>query len=333
MAFILSPRFAPAYQTTQCNPFSSCATESRPTYGYRVARSQPQRLQPSSFNHFFSQIDDLLSEIDSESQEQAHLEAQQQALFKAQQQALFEAQRETQLKAQRKAYLVAQIEALRLQQRERALQSQFAVNQTKQGWQIDGHIPGFTQENINIEIANDNTLKIAGNTKWQAETTEQTDQLQSEADDSFTTEQQSTETAAANEPDFETITRPNTDANETAASDCGESHKSYQPTVEDDFEDLGAEASSLISTSSRPPSPAEVKSPKGREDAVEPIMTKQVASEQPRQEERVHGSFERTFEFPERIDTANVSASFKDGALRISIPKAPVQQIRRIALL
>jgi HSP20 family molecular chaperone IbpA len=29
---------------------------------------------------------------------------------------------------------------------------------------------------------------------------------------------------------------------------------------------------------------------------------------------------------------ANVSASFKDGALKISVPKAPVQQVRSISI-
>jgi HSP20 family molecular chaperone IbpA len=353
MAFILTPRFASAYQAPQCNPFGSCASESRPTYGYRVARPRPQRPQSSSFNHFFSQIDDLLSEIDREAQQQqAHVEAQQQAQLEARQQALLEAQRQAhieaqrrqaELEAQRKAHLVAQIEALCLQKRERSLKAQFTVNQTEQGWQVNGDIPGFTQENVKIEIANESTLKIAGNTRWQAEKKAQPKQLESQPDASSTTEQQAAETTlhndsdveAANEPDFETITRLDTDANEAAASDSdNESHKSYQPTVEDDFEDLGAESSSLISIPSRPSSPAEVKEPKGKEKAVEPTAAKQVVtSEQPQQEERVHGSFERTFRFPERIDVANVSASFKDGALRINIPKAPVQQIRRIVLL
>jgi hypothetical protein len=48
-----------------------------------------------------------------------------------------------------------------------------------------------------------------------------------------------------------------------------QSHKSYQVTVEDDFEDLGVETSSLISASSRPSSPSEIKEPKGKEKVVE----------------------------------------------------------------
>ncbi|KAH7084644.1 hypothetical protein BKA63DRAFT_497952 [Paraphoma chrysanthemicola] len=323
MAFILTPRFAPAYQAPQCSPFGFCAPVSRPTYGYRVARPRPQRPQYSSFNHFFSQVDELLSEIDREAERQAHLEAQR------------EAHRQR-------------------QQRKRALRAKFAVNQTEQGWQVDGDIQGFDQENINIEVTDEHTLKISGNTHWQAEQKAQPEQERSEA----VAPVQTTETSAEdkmdgvtlNEPEYETVhdtestTETATVGAATPDSDT-ESHKSYQPTVEDDYEDLGAETSSLISSPSRPLSPSEVKEPKGKEKAVEtPTAAETTVAQQseaevesqqpqePQQEERVHGSFERTFRFPTRIDTENVSASFKDGALKITVPRAPVQQIKRIAI-
>lgn len=329
MAFVLTPRFAPAYQAPQCNLFGSCGPVSRPTYAYRVARPRPQRPQYSSFNHFFSQVDDLLSEIDREAQRQAQLEVE------------------------RKAHLEAQREAHRLrQQRKRALRAQFAVNQTEQGWQVDGEITGFNQENISIEVTDEYTLKIAGNTTWEAEKKTQTEQPQPEAEAAPAVEQQSTEPTqedkmdgvTLNEPDFETVTEADAASTRTATPDSDtQSHRSYQPTVEDDFEDLGAETSSLISSPSRPSSPTEVKEPKGKEKAVEetaaPTQT-EVAQQpqpeapvQPQQEERVHGSFERSFRFPTRIDVANVSASFKDGALKITVPRAQVQQVRSISIL
>ncbi|KAF2833443.1 HSP20-like chaperone [Ophiobolus disseminans] len=328
MAYILTPRLAPAYQAPQCNPFGFCAPVSRPAYAYRVTRPRPQRPQYSSFNHFFSQVDELLSEIDREAQHEAQLEAQRQAHV--------EAQRE--MHRQR-------------QQRKRALRAKFAVNQTEQGWQVDGDIHGFTQDNISIEITEENTLKIAGNTEWQSEKKAQPEQQQVEAEAAPTIEERSTERSSEdkmdgltlNEPEYETITEADTATAGAATPDSDTtSHKSYQPTVEDDFEDLGAETSSLVSSASRPSSPTEVKEPKGKEKAVEEsaashtAVTQQPQPEAPAQEEheeRVHGSFERTFRFPERIDAANVSASFKDGALRITIPRAQAQQIRRIAIL
>lgn len=321
MAFILTPRFAPAYQAPQCSPFGFCAPVSRPAYTYRVARPRPQRPQYSSFNNFFTQVDELLSEIDREAQRQAHIEAQR------------EAHRQR-------------------QQRKRALRAKFDVNQTEQGWQVDGEIQGFDQENISIEVTDERTLKIAGNTEWQAEKKAQPEQQQPEVEAAPATEQQSTEEVpedkmdgvTLNEPEFETVSTTETATVSAATPDSDtESHKSYQATVEDDFEDLGAETSSLISTPSRPSSPAEVKEPKGKEKAVEepaavaqqPQAEAPVQQQQPepQEEPRPRGSFERTFRFPERIDAANVSASFKDGALRITVPRAQAQQVRRIAIL
>jgi HSP20 family molecular chaperone IbpA len=327
MAFILTPRFAPAYQAPQCSPFGFCAPVSRPAYSYRVARPRPQRPQYSSFNNFFHQVDELLGEIDRE----------------AQREALIEAQRQAHLEAQREAHR-------QRQQRKRALRAKFGVNQTEQGWQVDGEILGFDQENISIELTDEYTVKIAGNTEWQAEKKAQPEQQPETA--APATEQQSTEQTSEdkmdgvtlNEPDFESVTQADT---ETARADTPDSdtasHKSYQPTVEDDFEDLGAETSSLISSPSRSSSPAEVKEPKGKEKAVEvPAAAQETVAQQPQpeapaqhpqQEERVHGSFERTFRFPQRIDVANVSASFTDGALKITVPRAQAQEVKRIAIL
>jgi HSP20 family molecular chaperone IbpA len=328
MAYILTPRFAPAYQAQQCNPFGLCAPVSRPSYGYRVARPRPQRPQYSSFNHFFSQVDELLGEIDRETQREAHLKAQ----------------REAQLEAQREAHR-------QRQQRKLALRAKFAVNQTEQGWQVDGDIQGFTQENINIEVKDEHTLTITGNTMHQAEKkeAEQQDEAAPAAEQQPTehTSQDKMEAVAANEPDFENITDADIEGARAATPDSDTaSHKSYQPTVEDDFEDLTAETSSLISSPSRPSSANEVKEPKGKEKAVEEPATTQTAVTQQAQpevpvqqqeqeaqhEERIHGSFERTFRFPTRIDASRVSASFKDGALRITVPKVEVQQVRRIAI-
>lgn len=330
MAFVLTPRFAPAYQAPQCSPFGFCAPASRPAYAYRVARPRPQRPQYSSFNNFFSQVDELLGEIDREAQRQAQIEAH------------HEAQREAHRQRQ---------------QRKRALRAQFAVNQIEQGWQVDGDIQGFNQENISIEVTDENTLKISGNTHWQSEEERtQTEEPQPEAVTAPAVEQPSTEQTVEdkmdgvtlNEPDFETVTEADTATVRSSSPDSDtQSHKSYQATVEDDFEDLGAETSSLISSTSRPSSPTEVKEPKGKEKAVEepaatetavtqqaqPQAPAQLGQQEPQQEERVHGSFTRSFRFPERIDAANVSASFQDGALKITVPRAQAQQVRRIAIL
>jgi len=322
MAFVLTPRFAPAYQAPQCNPFGFCAPASRPSYVYRVSRPQPRRPQYSSFNHFFNQVDELLSEIDREAQRQAQLDAH--------------------VEAQREAHHQRQL------QHKRALRANFDVDQNEQGWQINGDIQGFAQENISIEVTDENTLKIAGNTHWQAEKA-QTKPQQSEVEAAPAIEQ-STEDAyneninvvTLNEPEVNTTTEVDTTTAGASSPDSDtSSQKSYQATVEDDFEDLGAEFPSSVGTST----PTEPTEPKGKERAVEhdqPANTEttvaaqqqpEVPAQQPEEQERVHGSFERTFRFPERIDAANVSASFKEGVLKVTVPRAPVLQTRRIAIL
>ena len=225
MAYVITPHFIPAYEAPRCNPFGSCAPVSRPTYAYRtLARPQPRRPVYSPYTNFFSQVDELLGEIDREAQRQAHLQAQ--------------------LEAQREAHR-------QRQQRKRALRAKFAVIPNEQGWQVDAEVTGFTQENISIEVTDENTLKVAGNTEWRSEP-----QAQPEAEAVPTPEEIAEESVvqtpdnrmdgvALNEP--ETETEPARSA--TPDSDT-QSHRSYQATVEDDFEDLGAETSSLISNPS-----------------------------------------------------------------------------------
>merc|ERR1712137_399565 len=212
--------------------------------------------------------------------------------------------------------------------------------------QVDGDIHGFNQDNINIEVIDEQTLKIAGNTHWQSEPSQpQAQQLQIEAEPTSAPADQHP-IAMQSEQEVETTTDADTTTTGAATPDTDSvsdtaSQKSYQATVEDDFEDLAADF-----PNSRPSSPTEPREPKGKEKAVEePASTETAVATQPQpeapvqqqqqqqQQERIHGSFERTFRFPERIDAANVGASFKDGVLRVTVPRAQKVQVRRIAIL
>ncbi|EOA92275.1 hypothetical protein ACJQWK_03822 [Exserohilum turcicum] len=333
MAFVLTPSFAPAYQAPQHNPFGFCAPVVRSPHGYRVSRPQPRRPQYPQYN-FFSQVNDLLSEIDREARRQAQLEAHREA--------------------QREAY------RQRMLQRKRALRANFSVNPIEQGWQVEGDIQGFDSQNLAIEVTDEHTLKISGNTQWQSEKPQtQTELPQTEAPQVAALPpagEESNEKAAEitqNEPEAETTGVETTEAEaiEAESTTAGvatpdsdtASHKSYQPTVEDDFEDLGADfPSSRPSTPSS--EPTEPKEPKGKEKAVEePVAAESAVVHQPQQveqtqqqpqpeEQRVHGSFERSFKFPSRIDVANVSASFKNGMLRVTVPRAQAPQVRKITI-
>ncbi len=46
--------------------------------------------------------------------------------------------------------------------------------------------------------------------------------------------------------------------------------------------------------------------------------------------ERFYGNFERTFALPEDADAARLKAEFKDGVLRVHVPKNPTAQPKKI---
>lgn len=275
----------------------------RPSYSYR----RVSRPAFPSFVPFLSQVDELLSELDREARREAHRQRQ---------------------------------------QRKRAFRAHFNVHENGDGYQVDGEIPGFEQENIEIEVTDENTLRVAGNTEMKVEY--QAQHSATPAPETQAIEAQTTAAPAQDEAmDGVTLNEPEEQATTsgvaTPTQSDTESHKSYQATVEDDFEDLGAETSSTLSTGSE--NQAEPKEPKGKEKAVEEpnpesAVKQQVQSvtETPQQQapytndERFHGVFERTFRFPERIDANNVRASLKNGLLSITVPKAKAPEIRRIMI-
>lgn len=48
--------------------------------------------------------------------------------------------------------------------------------------------------------------------------------------------------------------------------------------------------------------------------------------------ERVHGRFERAFKLPNHIDADKISADYKDGVLKIEIPKPEVAKPKQITI-
>ena len=305
MAFFLTPRFAPAYTAPQCNPWA-CAP--RPQHSYRrVVR--PAYPPLSSFAPFVSEIDELISALDQEARHEA---------------------------ARREAYR-------QRQQRKRLVRAHFNVHENEGGYQVDAELPYFQQEHIEIEVTDDNTLKLSGNTERKAKQQEPLPapaaslQQSAEAHTSeVDAQQEAMDGVTLNEPEDRSAS-----VSASAGSDT-ESHKSYQATVEDDFEDLGAETSSTYSAHSETDAS---KDPKGKEKAVEdssaavPNQNAEVQQQQQQQQQSTEeeqwefqGSFERSFRFPERIDAATVSASFRNGLLSVTVPKAKVPEVRRILI-
>ncbi|KAG2200905.1 hypothetical protein INT47_003140 [Mucor saturninus] len=48
--------------------------------------------------------------------------------------------------------------------------------------------------------------------------------------------------------------------------------------------------------------------------------------------ERVSGAFSRSFRFPSPVNTENITASFKDGTLKVLVPKSAEEQPKKISI-
>lgn len=218
-----------------------------------------------------------------------------------------------------------QREARRQPRQPRTFNARFDIREQGEEYLVEGEVPGFERENIDIEVSDEHTLKISGSTEQKAQV-----QTQSQCEPEKIDIDQSV-------PETTGPAGPVADSHSETSS-----VKSYQPTVEDDFEDLGAESDTVASASS--PS-----SPKGKEKATNEAHAPQHAVTSPQQapasvrqsepsegnswlSERSHGSFTRTFRFPVRIHAENVRASLKNGVLSISVPKTPAPQIKRILI-
>ncbi|KAF2204696.1 HSP20-like chaperone [Delitschia confertaspora ATCC 74209] len=219
-----------------------------------------------------------------------------------------------------------QREVKRQTQQQRSFNARFDVRENQEGYQVYGDVPGFEQENIDIEISDEHTLKISGSTEKRAQP-----QIEVQPE----TEKMEVEVSSTEAP--QTVENSEESRSETS------SVKSYQPTVEDDFEDLGAHSDTVTTPASFTISKGEEKAteePKSTDTAViqsqperqAPVQQQQKYQDRSWISERSFGSFTRTFRFPARIDSANVRASLRNGVLSVTVPKAPVPQIRRIMI-
>jgi HSP20 family molecular chaperone IbpA len=106
-------------------------------------------------------------------------------------------------------------------------------------------------------------------------------------------------------------TRALAEGQDTASTANG--HDEHQPTVEDD--DATADETSEVTA------PKHNTQPAAQTDKARYWLT-----------ERSIGEFSRTFTFPSRVEQEGVGASFKDGILHITVPKAKKHEARRIII-
>ena len=175
----------------------------------------------------------------------------------------------------------------------RSFQPRFDVKETKEGYELQGELPGIDQKDINIEFTDANTLSIKGRTvRERQEGTQPAEKVE----------------ATAEQP-------------KDAESETSSYHKA---SVEDEFETI----EKTDATPAETPAEGSVAATAETQEVAE---APKAEKSKYWVSERSVGEFSRTFTFPNgRVDQANVKASLKDGLLSVIIPKATIPEPRRI---
>jgi len=175
----------------------------------------------------------------------------------------------------------------------RSFAPKFDVKEVKDGYQLDGELPGIDQKDVQIEFTDPHTLVIKGRVE----------------------REYSSGTPAAVED------APATEAIEAAPENSSgtETPKSHQATVED--EDAPAQ-----------PIETETPATESAVAKATPAKETQTPKSKYWVSERSIGEFHRTFSFPARVDQDAVTASLKNGILSIVVPKATAPTSKRITI-
>ncbi|KAH7169918.1 HSP20-like chaperone [Dactylonectria macrodidyma] len=173
-------------------------------------------------------------------------------------------------------------------------QPNFDIRETEHAYELHGEFPGVKKENVNIQFTEPQTIRVHGKTSRSY-------------------------TSAA--PVAAPVEEPK--ANDAVTNDTAEKRKSYQSTVEDEFEHVSGDEADAAD-------PEEVE-PK-ESDIVAPVPTKPVEKAKYWVTERSFGQFSRSFHFPTRVDQDAVTANFDNGILSIVVPKAKKHEPQSIAI-
>lgn len=172
----------------------------------------------------------------------------------------------------------------------------FDVRELKDGYHLDGELPGINQEDVSIEFSDPQTLVIKGRTERVYSNNNST----AKDLNNNGTQTPESHTPQASEPS---------------------SPKSLQATVEDENDGQTQENEK----GTEEPTVSTVKQ-----------AVKQAAEKRPHHKfwvsERSVGQFHRTFSFPDRVDQDNVKASLDNGILSIFVPKAAPPVVRKIVI-
>lgn len=169
----------------------------------------------------------------------------------------------------------------------------FDLKETREGYSLEGELPGIDQKNLNIEFTDEHTLTIKGRTERHTESGRRPQAVEAEKQAAI---------------------------GETPATSETTSVKPHQATVED--EEPAKPSADKAEVAASTPAPAE-EQPAKTEQSQRPEQQYWIS-------ERHVGEFTRSFNFPRRVNQEAVKASLKNGILSVVVPKAPVPESRRI---
>ena len=182
----------------------------------------------------------------------------------------------------------------------RTFQPRFDVRESPEAFHLQGELPGLSQQDVQIEFADRNTLTVHGRVARES--------------------QQGDPALASTTAESKVVADAPADAAESI-SETSSQNGYHKATVEDETADAET------ATATAPATPATTN--------AEPVEKTEVAKTEKDKvrywvSERSLGEFHRSFTFPGHVDHDNVKASLKNGILNVEVPKAQPQEPRRI---
>ncbi|KAH7034914.1 HSP20-like chaperone [Microdochium trichocladiopsis] len=206
----------------------------------------------------------------------------------------------------------------RPQHKEPIFTPRFDVKETESTYELFGDLPGVKKQDINIEFSDPQTLVVSG----------RVERTPAAADAPSSKNLLTSDSHSDHDDDDAVMISHHEDEHAETSS-----QRSFRATVEDDTEETG--------TTSTPAATSK----KSEQHATASTAEKQDLEQQQQQQqpktpatkfwisERPHGTFSRTFAFPERLDLDGVTAGLENGVLSLVVPKARKYEAKRISLL
>ena len=179
----------------------------------------------------------------------------------------------------------------------RSFTPRFDVREAGANYELQGELPGFEQENLDIEFIDERTLVVRGKVANE-QTHSNTRAIEGGTQGAAGTDEQAKDSVSEKSANFQ------------------------QASVEDEYVDAGEEGKTPTSST---PVEATKSAENTKSSVAEPAFKYWVS-------ERSAGEFERQFSFPGRVNQDEVKASLRNGILNIVVPKIVEQRSRKVAI-